>query len=277
MGLLDMVKEMAREVTDPAGIDDLLQRFPTKVGSYGFDPWGFNIKGVRATIGFGKFFYENYFRVEANGLENIPKDGRLLIIGNHSGQLPIDGFLLGYTLLTNPHAPRACKSMMERFVPTVPFISSLFAEVGGAVGDPINASRMLESEEAIIVFPEGSRGISKPFRKRYQLQKFGTGFMHLAVNHDTPIIPVGIVGCEESIISLGNPHSLARRLKLPSAPILLPMVFPTKVIINIGEPMFFEKAVDREDLMEDYVRDVKQEINRLINMGLKKRKNIFGL
>lgn len=277
MGIFDIVKDMADEVVNPKGLDDLLKRFPTSVGTYGFDPWGFNIRGVKATLGLGKVFYEKYFRVEVVGLENIPPEGRLLIIGNHSGQLPIDGFLLGYALLTNPHAPRACKSMMERFVPTVPFISSLFAEIGGAVGDPINAARMLEAEEAIIVFPEGSRGISKPFRKRYQLQKFGTGFMHLAVNHDTPIIPVGIVGCEESIISLGNPRRLADRLNLPAAPLLIPAVLPTKVVIHIGEPMYFERAVDREDIMQDYVRDVKREIDRLINLGLKKRKNIFGL
>jgi 1-acyl-sn-glycerol-3-phosphate acyltransferase len=276
MGLLDNLKNIRDEIIQPAGIDELLNRFPSNTGSFGFDPWGFNMKGVRATLGIGKVLYEKYFRVEAFGLENIPPKGRALIIGNHSGQLPIDGFLLGYSLLTNPHAPRACKSMMERFVPTVPFINSLFAEVGGVVGDPINCARMLEAEEAIIVFPEGARGISKPYRQRYQLQRFGTGFMHLAVNHDSPVIPVGIVGCEESIISLANPRKLANRLNLPAAPLLIPVIWPTKVIIHVGEPMYFEKAVDREDILEAYVEDVKREVDRLINLGLKKRKNIFG-
>ena len=271
MGLTDIIKE----ISNPSGVDDLLDRFPVNVGSFGFDPWGFNLKGVRSTLGLGKILHEKYFRVETYGLENVPPNGRALIIGNHSGQLPIDGFLLGYSLLTNPHAPRVCRAMMERFVPTVPFISSLFAEVGGVVGDPINCARMLEAEEAIVVFPEGARGISKPFRKRYQLERFGTGFMHLAVNHEAPIIPVGIVGCEESIISLGNPKKLAKRLRIPSAPLLLPFVWPTKVIIHIGEPMYFEKAVDREDLMQSYAQDVKSEVNRLIQLGLEKRKGIF--
>lgn len=272
MAITDFIKS----VLQPEGVDELLERFPTKVGTFGFDPWGFNIKGVKATLGLGKLAFEKYFRVEVHGLEHVPPSGRALIVGNHSGQIPIDGFLLGYALLTNPHAPRAAKAMMERFVPTVPFISQWFAEVGGVVGDPINCARMLEAEEAIIVFPEGARGISKPFRDRYKLQRFGTGFMHLAVNHDCPVIPVGIVGMEEAVISLGNPMNIARRLRLPSAPLVLPAVLPTKVIIHIGEPMYFEKAVDREDLMQAYSNDVKLAIRNLVDKGLEKRKGIFG-
>jgi len=272
LGLRDIIKEVA----NPPGLDDLLSRFPTKVGSFGFDPWGFNLKGVKTTLGFGKMLYENYFRVEVEGLENVPPNGRVMIIGNHSGQLPFDGFLLGYALLTNPHAPRACKTMMERFIPTVPFISSFFAEIGGAVGDPINCKRMLEAEEAIVIFPEGSRGISKPYSKRYQLQSFGTGFMHLAVNNNTPIIPVGIVGMEEAIISLGNLDGIAKAFNLPSAPLLIPGLWPSKVHIQIGKPMYFDEDSAREDVLENYVREVKHEIRQLIADGHKKRKGTFG-
>lgn len=272
MALKDVIENIIR----PPGIDKVLDRAPTNVGSYGYDPWGFNLKSWKTTIGIGKFFFEKYFRVEAYGLENIPPKGRALIIANHSGQLPIDGFLLGYSILTSEVAPRACKAMMERFVPTVPFISSLFAEVGGVVGDPVNCSRMLEAEEAIMVFPEGARGISKPIGERYQLKRFGTGFMHLAVNHNTPVIPVGIVGCEEAIVSLANPKGLARMLRLPAAPLLIPVVWPTKVIIHIGEPMMFSSEYSNEDMLEKYVEEVKSEVNRLIQLGLEKRKGIFS-
>ena len=272
MGLLDSIKN----ITKSEGLDTLMKRFPTNVGSFGFDPWGYNSEGIKSFLGVGKIFYEKYFRVEAHGLEHIPPTGRALIIANHSGQLPIDGFLLGYTLLTNPQAPRVCKTMMERFIPTVPFLSEYFAKIGGVVGNPTNCKRMLEAEEAILVFPEGSRGISKPFRDRYKLQKFGTGFMNLAVTHQTPIIPVGIVGCEESIISLGNPKRIAKMLGLPSAPILLPAILPSKVIINIGEPMYFDPGIGHEVMLERYVDDVKDEIGRLIQKGLKERKGVFS-
>jgi 1-acyl-sn-glycerol-3-phosphate acyltransferase len=272
VGFLDNLKGIfATEETNR-----MVDRFPSKVGSFGYDAWGFNADTLKSALGLAKLMYEKYFRVEAYGLENIPKEGRVLIIANHSGQLPLDGFLLSYSLLKNPHAPRVTKAMMERFIPTLPFLSNYFAQIGGVVGDPINCARMLEAEEAIVVFPEGSRGISKPFNKRYQLQKFGTGFMNLAVNHSTPVIPVGIVGCEESIISMGNPKKLAKMFGLPSAPILLPAVFPTKVIINIGEPMYFDPGIAHEVMLERYVEDVKYEINALIKKGLKQRKGIFA-
>lgn len=255
---------------------DILSVFSNSVGEYGYDPWGFNIAGIKPLLSFGKTIYEKYFRVEVHGGENIPPTGRVLIIANHSGQLPIDGFLLGYSVLINPHAPRAAKGMMEKFIPTVPFISEMFSQFGGVVGDPINCKRMLQNEEAIIVFPEGSKGISKPFSKRYKLQKFGNGFMHLAIENKTPIIPVGIVGCEETIISLGNLKVFEKILKLPSAPLLLPFVLPSKVIINIGEPMYFEGEDMHEEKVTEKVNLVKDQINKLINIGLAQRKGIFA-
>ena len=270
-----MIKSLINRVVNPDGLDDILSRFPSNVGSHGFDPWGFNIKGVKHTLGLGKLLYEKYFRVEAVGLENVPSEGRVLIIGNHSGQLPIDGFLLGYSILTNPFGPRAAKAMMERFIPTVPFISILFSQIGGIVGDPVNCQRMLKMEEAIIVFPEGSRGISKPFKKRYKLQKFGTGFMNLAVRNDTPIIPVGIVGMEESILSLGTLDGLGKSLGTPAIPMILPFVLPTKVYIHFGKPMYFKNEDHHEDVMRENVELVKDEIRQLIKLGKKRRKGIF--
>lgn len=260
----------------PTSKKEILSLFNNSVGAYGYDPWGFNIAGVNPLLNIGKMFYEKYFRVEVNGWENIPPNGRVLIISNHSGQLPIDGFLLGYSLLINPHAPRAAKAMMERFIPTVPFISELFSQFGGVVGDPINCKRMLQSEEAILVFPEGARGISKPFSKRYKLQKFGNGFMHLAIDNKTPIIPVGIVGCEETIISFANLKNLGKTLGMPSVPFVLPFVLPSKVIINIGKPMNIELEDNREEFVTEKVNEVKEEINKLIKIGLSQRKGIFS-
>lgn len=254
---------------------EFLENFPNKVGSYGYDPWGFNINGIKPFVNAGKFLFEKYFRVATPGIENIPQNGRVLIIANHSGQLPIDAMLLGYSLVTNKHAPRAPKGMYERFVPQVPFISIYFSQWGGTLGDPENCVRMLENEEAVIVFPEGAKGISKPFSKKYQLQRFGLGFMYMALQTKTPIIPVGIVGCEESIINFGNMDALERLTKFPAAPMLFPFIFPTKVIINFGEPMLFTGDVSREYLVAEKVDLVKEKINELIAKGLKQRKGIF--
>lgn len=272
-------KEIIQQITKPKEVTeshDFITKFPNKVGSYGYDPWGFNINGIKPFVGLGRFFYENYFRVETYGLENIPKQGRCLVVANHSGQLPLDAMMLGYSMVTNQVAPRAPKGMYERFVPQVPFISSIFSQWGGTVGDPENCIKMLQNEEAVIVFPEGARGISKPFSKRYQFQRFGLGFMYMALQTQSPIIPVGIVGCEESIINFGNVDFLQKLIKFPAAPALLPFVLPTKVIMNFGKPMYFKGDASREFEVEEMVNEVKAEIKNLVNIGLKQRKSIFG-
>ncbi len=269
--------DIIKQITNPDGVDQFLNRFPNKVGSYGYDPWGFNINGIKPFVGLGKFFYENYFRVETHGLENIPPKGRCLIIANHSGQLPLDAMMLGYAMVTNNFAPRAPKGMYERFVPQVPFISSIFNQWGGTVGDPENCIKMLENEEAVIVFPEGARGISKPYSKRYQLQRFGLGFMYLALQTNSPIIPVGIAGAEEILINFGNIRFLQKLTKFPAAPALLPFVLPSKVIMNFGKPMHFRGGDDlREYEVEEKVRVVKKEIKELMNIGLAQRKGVFS-
>lgn len=252
-----------------------IKLFPSNVSVSGYDPWGFNLNGVRNTIGVAKFLYETFFRVEAIGLENIPKEGRCLIIANHSGQLPLDGILIGYALLSNPNGPRAAKAMMERFLPTVPFVGNWLNSLGAVIGDPVNCERMLDMDEAIIVFPEGVRGSGKLFKHKYKLQRFGHGFMHLAMKHNAPIIPVGVVGCEESIISLADIKPLAELLGIPYAPLVIPMVFPTKVYLHFGEPIYFENDVHTEHEIQDRVDVVKRSINDLINKGLSMRQSIF--
>jgi 1-acyl-sn-glycerol-3-phosphate acyltransferase len=255
--------------------EEILSAFPHNAGDSGFDPWGFNIKGVADTLGFAKFLHDTFFRVEAFGLENIPKEGRALIIANHSGQLPLDGMLLGYSLLTNPHGPRAAKAMIERFLPKVPFVGNYLNSLGAVIGDPENCKRMLQKDEAIVVFPEGVRGSNKVFRKRYKLQRFGHGFMYLAMENQTPIIPVGIVGCEESIISFGEIKSLAKIFGLPVFPLAFPMIFPTKVYIHYGEPMWFSGNDMHEEKVRENVEKVRKEIKKLLDLGLAKRKSIF--
>ena len=256
-------------------VSNYINLFPNNISSSGYDPWGFHIQGVKNGIGLSKFLYEKYFRVEANGLEHIPPKGRVLIIANHSGQLPIDGVMLGYAMLTNPHAPRAPKAMVERFFSTIPFVGNWISSVGSVLGDPYNCKNLLEREEAIIVFPEGVRGSGKLFKNRYKLQRFGNGFMHLAMKHNTPIVPVGIVGFEESIISFANIKPLAKFFGIPYAPLAIPAIFPTKVFIEIGKPLYFDDNIGSEFEVKERVDIVKKEIKRLIDIGLSKRKSLF--
>jgi 1-acyl-sn-glycerol-3-phosphate acyltransferase len=256
-------------------IEEYVKVFPNKVGSHGYDPWGFNIRDMKNNMRFVKFLYEKFYRVEAFGLENIPKDGRCLIIANHSGQLPFDGMLIAYALLTNPHGARAPKAMVERFLPSVPFIGNWLSSVGAVIGDPLNCERMLDNEEAVVVFPEGVRGSNKLYKHKYQLQRFGNGFMHLSMKHNAPIIPVGVVGMEETIRSYADIKPLARLLGLPVMPLVLPVILPSKVFLHFGEPMYFDNEVYKDQDIKERVEQVKNAIRKLIDEGLSKRTDIF--
>lgn len=266
--------EVLRRVVTPE-IDALVERVPKRVGSFGYDPWGYDESKVKLGAGVIRLLYEKYFRVTAHGLENVPPTGRVLIIGNHSGQLPMDGVLVGYALLTNPRGPRAARAMIERFFPTVPFLGNLLNGLGAVIGDPLNCAKMLESDEAIIVFPEGIRGSGKPYRKRYQLQRFGNGFVHLAMAHRTPIVPVGIVGCEETMPSMGSIAPLARLLGIPYVPVAPPLPLPARVFLNFGAPIHFGPEACTEADVTARVEQVKDVIRSLIDKGLAERTRIY--
>lgn len=266
---------LVRRLVTPE-IESLVARIPKRTGSFGYDAWGYDETKVKVGVGVMKLLYERYFRVVAHGLENVPARGRVLIIGNHSGQLPMDGVLVGYSLLTNPHGPRAARAMIERFFPTVPFLGNLLNGLGAVIGDPLNCAKMLENEETIIVFPEGVRGSGKPYRKRYQLQRFGNGFVHLAMQHRTPIVPVGIVGCEETMPSLGSIDPLAKLLGIPYVPIIpTPLPLPARVILNFGAPIHFApEAVDEAEVTRR-VETVKDAVRDLIDKGLAERTGVY--
>ena len=263
--------------------NERLARVPTHLGaSTGIDPFGLDPQWTKYALASAAFLHRKYFRTEVFGAENIPK-GRALIISNHSGQVPIDGALIGASLFMDVEPPRFMRAMVEKWTQTLPFVSLLFSRVGQVVGVPENAKRLLESEEALLVFPEGAKGISKPFERRYQLCDFGLGFMRLAIETDSPIVPVAVIGGEEQYISVGNFDTLARTLRMPSLPILpqllLPfgaLPLPTKYRIYFGEPMKFGGDPDDDDaVIEEKVFVVKATIQSMINRGLKARKSVF--
>ena len=248
---------------------------------YGFDPFGASRQGLRHAIQISKFFYRHYFRAEAHGVENIPARGRVLLIGNHSGQLPFDGVMIGAATFLEPAVPRLLRAMVEHYVPSVPFASYLFGRWGQIIGTPENCARLLAADEAVLVFPEGARGISKPFTKRYQLQPFGLGFMRLALEHHVPIVPVAVIGAEEQAPAV-NFKRLARLIGAPSLPIvpyppfvpLLPL--PTKYRLYFGEPMTFAgDPDDDDDALTAMTETVRTRIQGMVDVGRKERRHVF--
>jgi 1-acyl-sn-glycerol-3-phosphate acyltransferase len=262
--------------------EDRLRRVPMPMAAGGVDPFGLDPQWAKYAVGVAAFFHRFYFRTTVTGVEHVPL-GRVLLVSNHSGQLPIDGMLLGATMFLDAEPPRIVRSMVEKWTQTLPFVGTTFARVGQVVGVPENARRLLELGEAIVVFPEGARGISKPFSQRYKLTEFGLGFMRLALETNTPIVPVAVIGGEEQYVSFGNLETVAKTLGWPSFPLVPQMLvpggqvpLPTKYRIQLGEPMYFEGDPDDDDaVIEEQVLRVKQTIQSMLNRGLKERKAIF--
>jgi 1-acyl-sn-glycerol-3-phosphate acyltransferase len=262
--------------------NERLARVPLNLTATGVDPFGMDPAWTKYALAFAAVLHRHYFRTAVSGAENIPAS-RVLLISNHSGQIPVDATLIGASLFMDVEPPRFMRAMVEKWTQTLPFVSLLFSRVGQVVGVPENAKHLLDRDEALLVFPEGARGISKPFTQRYQLVDFGLGFMRLAIETRTPIVPVAVVGGEEQYISVGNSATLARLFRMPNFPII-PQVFlpfgqlplPTKYRIHFGEPMRFGGDPDDDDaVIEDKVAAVKSTIQSMLNRGLKERKSIF--
>jgi 1-acyl-sn-glycerol-3-phosphate acyltransferase len=262
--------------------EDRLRRVPISLATAGVDPFGLDPSWAKYAIGISAFFYRFYFRAEVFGIERVPT-GRVLLVSNHSGQIPIDAMVLGAAMFLDAEPPRIIRSMVEKWALTLPFVSTVFSRCGQVVGVPENARRLLELGEAILVFPEGVRGINKSFVDRYRLTDFGNGFMRLALETDTPILPIAVVGGEEQYISFGNLQPLARAFGMPSFPVIpqwfLPggqMPLPTKYRIYFGEPLHFEGDPDDDDsVIEEKVARVRSTIQSMLNRGIKERKSIF--
>jgi 1-acyl-sn-glycerol-3-phosphate acyltransferase len=273
------------EFMDVPGLADRLARLPNELNSAGFDRWGMHPETIRRFAPILYMLYKRYFRVETEGLENLP-EGRVLMIGNHGGQIPLDAMMVGLSVFLEGEPPRVVRPMVERWVPTVPFVNSLFTRCGAMTGDPVNCRELLSHDQPVLVFPEGVRGSGKLYKDRYQLQRFGTGFMRLALEAKAPIVPVAIIGTEETYPSVFNFESLAKLLGAPYFPVtpffpllgvlgMLPL--PSKITVRFGKPVYFEgDSTEPEESIREKVQQIKDSLQSEINVGLEKRgENIF--
>lgn len=255
---------------------------PLNTNEVGVEPFGADVDTVRMSAGLLAYLYRWWFRVEVHGIEHLPPKGAVLIVGNHSGQVPLDGVMIAMAMVLDAKHPRFPRAMVERFIQRLPFLSVWFPRMGQVMGAPENAHRLLSSGEALIVFPEGARGISKTFEQRYKLAPFGQGFMRLALETDTPIVPVAVIGAEEQYPSLANLRGLAKAIGMPALPVIPQLAFgmlaplPTKYRLYFGEPMRFTGDHDDDDaVIDEKVWRVRATIQSMVNRGLKERKSIF--
>ena len=282
LGAVDDTVEDALERLLGESFDERLARVPLTLGTAGVDPFGLDPQWAKYALITIALLHRKYFRSDVYGIGNVPR-GRVLLVANHAGQIPIDGMLIGAAMFMDAEPPRIIRAMVEKWAVGLPFVSLTFTRVGQVVGVPENAKRLLSQGEALLVFPEGTRGIAKTYSRRYRLAEFGLGFMRLAIETDTPIVPIAIVGAEEQYISVANIESVAKLLRIPAFPVvpqlLLPggqLPLPTKYRIWFGEPMRFTGDPDDDDsVMDEKVWLVRQTIQSMLNRGLKERRHVF--
>lgn len=244
-------------------------------GEYDVDEFGFDPEFNDAVMPLARVFYKHWFRTEIHGLEHVPKEGSALIVANHSGTIPVDGIMLQVGVHDEAH--RNLRLLGADLVYQVPLLGHLSRKAGHTLACHADAERLLGKGELVGVFPEGFKGVGKPFGDRYKLQRFGRGgFVGTALRARVPIIPCAIVGAEEIYPKIGDLRPLARLLGFPYFPItptfpllgllgLLPL--PSKWMIQFGEPMDLEdySAEAAEDPMTvfnitDHVREIIQQM-----------------
>jgi 1-acyl-sn-glycerol-3-phosphate acyltransferase len=281
-GTSKVAEDSIAEIEDK--IDSRLRRIPTHLNAYGYDAFGFNPDAARRALVITALLYRYWFRVETHGIDRLPQ-GRMLLIANHAGQIAIDAGMIGAAMVLEAEPPRIIRGMGEYWLPTVPWLNIAMVRTGSVVGTRKNCVDLLEADECVIAFPEGVRGMNKLIWERYQLQEFGYGFMRLALETHSPIVPIAVVGSEEQAPAIANLRGLGQLLGMPAFPVTLTwpwlgplglIPLPVKYHIHFGEPMRFEgNPNDEDEVIAEKVERVKERIAAMLADGLAARRSLF--
>ncbi|HVF54108.1 MAG TPA: lysophospholipid acyltransferase family protein [Actinomycetota bacterium] len=267
---------LAPATDDLTRILDFLKRRLS--GDYPIDDFGYDAELSREVLlPLVKPLYERYFRVRTLGIERIPAEGPALLVGNHSGTIPLDAVMVQYAVASEHASRRIVRNIAADLALKLPLIGPLARKAGNALACEEDAAELLARGELVGVFPEGFKGVGKGWRERYRLQRFGRGgFIEVALRTKTPIIPVAIVGAEEAYPMIANAKFLAQTLGFPYFPVtptfpllgplgLLPL--PSRWLIEFGEPIPMDDYPDdaAEDSMlvfdlADSIRDTIQQM-----------------
>jgi 1-acyl-sn-glycerol-3-phosphate acyltransferase len=259
-------------------------------GEFEVDDFGFDPELTDTVLmGLARPLYKRWFRVEVRGIENIPDTGGALVVANHSGAIALDSLMTSIAVHDEHPQHRFLRMLGADLVFQTPFLGELARKSGATLASNPDAERLLSGGELVGVWPEGFKGIGKPFSDRYKLQRFGRGgFVSAALRTRTPIVPCSIVGAEEIYPILGNMPTVARLLGLPYAPItptfpwlgplgLIPL--PSKWLIEFGAPVptdvYGAGAADDPMLVFDITDQVRQTIQQTLYALLVQRRSVF--
>ena len=234
--------------------------------------------------------YRRWFRVEWEGLENVPREGGALLVANHAGAIPSDAPVIMHGLETELRRP--VYGMADNLFRAVPVFGTLWSRTGGLPAHPDNAYRLLHDEQQLaLVFPEGTKATGKLMNERYRLRRFGRGgFVEIAMRSGVPIVPIAIIGNEEAMPIVWKSPRLARLLNVPYAPItanmfvfgpLLGLVvpLPAKFRLRVLPPVYFDVAANQErynrSVVMDAAEDIRERIQTQVHEMLRARKSVW--
>ena len=252
-----------------------VQRYMVDDAGMGTDAFGTDGRRLGFAYAIGYWLHRHYFRVVSEGHEHLPGEGAAVVVGNHSGVLPLDGLMLAVDIFRYTDPPRLLRYMVDYFVYSLPFLGVLFRSLGQMPGTRRNFDGMIEEGHLVGIFPEGAQALGKPTSRRYELYPFSHGHIELAARHGVPVVPFGVVGAEEQFTMIADIKPLARALRLPYFPLtstgLLPK--PVRYFIQYGEPIRVDPGVlSSIEIREHEVGRVRDAVEDLIHAGLAKRR-----
>lgn len=257
-------------------IRERVDRLEIPFGTHGFDPFGVSKKDLARSFSALSWLYRQYFKVRVSGIDHVPARGRAMLVGNHSGGVAIDGAMVVASMFLDMDPPRLAQGMAEKFISRVPFANQWAARCGHFSGLPEHAIALLEADRLLMVFPEGARGTAKLYGDRNSLVGFGTGFVRLALQTKSPIVPLAFLGGGDAVPTVVNLYALGKLFGVPYIPVtpyLLPIPRPVPLDIYYSEPMIFEGDGHEDDeVILGYVKQVKDRIAELIEQGERIRK-----
>jgi 1-acyl-sn-glycerol-3-phosphate acyltransferase len=273
----------------PISLDDAVAFARSRLtGDYAIDEFGFDPEFTEQVfLPILRPLVQSWFRVEVRGVENLPTSGSALLVSNHAGTLPVDGMVLHAVI--HDEIGRHVRMLGANLIFSTPYSADLARKTGTTLACQEDAERLLANDQLVAVFPEGFKGLGKPYADRYKLQRFGRGgFVSAAVRAQVPIIPISIVGSEEIYPLIASAPTLARAMGVPYFPItplfpwlgvlgLIPL--PSKWIISIGEAITTDElppgAADDPMIVFNVTDQVRETIQQTLYSLLMQRRSTF--
>jgi 1-acyl-sn-glycerol-3-phosphate acyltransferase len=242
------------------------------------DAWGRSERARELARTIYDPLYRYWFRAEWEGLEHIPREGGALMVANHAAAIPSDAPVIMHGIETELGRP--VYGLAENLLRALPMVGTIWSRVGGVPAHPDNAYRLLhDDKQLVLVFPEGTKGTGKLYRDRYKLNRFGRGgFVEIAMRSGVPVIPIAVVGAEESMPIVWKSPQLAKLLNIPYFPVTANMLmfgpaglllyFPAKFKLRVLPPVHFDVPPDQERYSRGRVVDESERIREQIQHAL---------